>query len=312
MRALLIVNPNATSTSPAGRDLLAHALASTLTLSVAHTTHRGHAAELAHHAGTDGTDLIIVHGGDGTVNEVVNGLLGPPSDAPLPHVPFAVVPGGSANVFARALGVAADPLVATNQLIDLLATRQRRRIGLGSCGDRWFTFNAGLGLDAAVCKRVEDHRERGVAATSGQYVRSAIRTFFTEKRSPARLTVALPGAEPIDGVHYSFVSNTSPWTYLDERPVHTNPGTSFDTGLGIFAMRTMGVIKSLRTARNMLAEGGDPTSPDLVRADDVDWIRITASEPMPLQLDGDYLGERDDVEFRSVPDALDVIAPAAE
>ena len=108
MRAVLIVNPNATSTTPAGRDLVAHALQSRVGLVVTHTDHRGHAIEIAEAAKRDGTDVIIVHGGDGTVNEVVNGLLGAPGPsrpdpATLPAV--AMVPGGSANVFARALGI---------------------------------------------------------------------------------------------------------------------------------------------------------------------------------------------------------------
>src|SRR5690606_30423696 len=119
VRAVLIVNPNATSTTPAGRDLLAHALESRVTLSVVHTDHRGHAVEIAQQAARGGVDVLIVHGGDGTVNEVVNGILGelgPGSAGPA----VGVVPGGAANVFARALGISPDPTEATNQLVDLL------------------------------------------------------------------------------------------------------------------------------------------------------------------------------------------------
>ena len=106
MRAVLIVNPNATSTTPAGRDLLAHALESRTRLTVAHTGHRGHAIEIAQQAVEDNIDVVIAHGGDGTVNEVVNGLLGKPGRLPLGQLPaVAVVPGGSANVFARSLGI---------------------------------------------------------------------------------------------------------------------------------------------------------------------------------------------------------------
>ena len=87
MRAVLIVNPNATSTTPAGRDLLAHALESRVKLTIAHTESRGHAIDIAREAARDGFDVLIVHGGDGTVNEVVNGVLGecgttPHADAP--------------------------------------------------------------------------------------------------------------------------------------------------------------------------------------------------------------------------------------
>ncbi|KCQ38213.1 diacylglycerol/lipid kinase family protein, partial [Mycobacterium tuberculosis] len=121
MRAVLIVNPTATATTPAGRDLLAHALESRLQLTVEHTNHRGHGTELGQAAVADGVDLVVVHGGDGTVSAVVNGMLGRPGTTPVRPVPaVAVVPGGSANVLARALGISADPIAATNQLIQLL------------------------------------------------------------------------------------------------------------------------------------------------------------------------------------------------
>src|ERR1700709_2052738 len=105
MRAVLIVNPAATSTTSAGRDLLAHALKSRLELTVEHTNHHGHGTELGQAATEAGVDLVVVRGGDGTVSGVVNGLLGRPGSPRAGHVPaIAVVPGGSANVLARSLG----------------------------------------------------------------------------------------------------------------------------------------------------------------------------------------------------------------
>src|SRR5208337_6793 len=170
MRAVLIVNPTATSTTPAGRDLLANALRSRLELTVEHTHHRGHGNELAQQAVADGVDLVVVHGGDGTVSGVVNGLLGRPGahdSGPIgPKPAVAVVPGGSANVLARSLGIAKDPVAATNQLIQLLDDYRRhqtwRRIGLIDCGDQWATVNAGMGIDAEVVAGVEAQRDKGV------------------------------------------------------------------------------------------------------------------------------------------------------
>ncbi|MCJ0903544.1 diacylglycerol kinase family protein [Rhodococcus sp. ARC_M6] len=318
MRALLIVNPNATSTTAAGRDLLAHALESRVRLTVEHTTHRGHAAELARQAHEDGFGCVIVHGGDGTVNEVVNGLLGAPNPASMKAVPIgpiptvAVVPGGSANVFARSLGIAADPVDATNQLIDLLSERTHRRIGLAHADNRWFTFNAGMGLDADVCEAVDASRKNGDPATPARYVRTAIASFFRSKRAEPALTVRLPDQDPIAGVHYAFVSNSSPWTYLDARPVHTNPGTTFDSGLGLFAMTSTKVLPSLRVVRQLLARGAEPKSKVLVRTDNVPHITIESSRPIGLQMDGDFIGLRKTVEFTSVPDALEVYAPLPE
>ncbi|MGC0364879.1 diacylglycerol kinase family enzyme [Rhodococcus sp. 27YEA15] len=316
MRALLIVNPNATSTTAAGRDLLAHALESRVRLTVEHTTHRGHAAELARAAHDDGFGSVIVHGGDGTVNEVVNGLLGTPRPASMKSVPvgpiptIAVVPGGSANVFARSLGIAPDPVDATNQLIDLLSARTRRRIGLAHCDNRWFTFNAGMGLDAEVCDAVDAGRKNGEPVTPARYVRSSISAFFRAKRAEPALTVHLPGRDPVPGVHYAFVSNSSPWTFLDTRPVHTNPGTSFDGGLGIFAMTSTRILPSLRVVRQLLAAGAGPKSKILLREDDLESLTIESSRPIGLQMDGDYLGLRSHVTFTSVPEALEVYAPA--
>ncbi|MEE2057558.1 diacylglycerol/lipid kinase family protein [Rhodococcus artemisiae] len=314
MRALLIVNPNATTTTPAGRDRLAHALAGPVSLTVAHTTHRGHAAELARSAHADGMDVVIAHGGDGTVNEIVNGMLGEPSPRTAdPTMPLlAVVPGGSANVFARSLGIAADPMEATEQLLTLLSERSRRRIGLGFCEDRWFVFNAGLGLDAQVCEAIDLSRASGKKVTTARYVRHSVKQFFESKRVEPALTLEIPGRDPAEGVYYAFVSNSSPWTFLDERPVHTNPGTSFDTGLGVFAMTTTRVAPSLRVVRQLLARHGEPESPHLIRIDDIPRVRALSTRPIGLQVDGDYLGMRTDVEFVSVPDLLDVVAPASE
>jgi len=164
VRAVLIVNPNATSTTSAGRDLLAHALESRVQLTVEHTNHRSHATEIARAAAMAGVDVVIVHGGDGTVNEVVNGVLGPPSGTAPPHSPaVAVVPGGSANVFARSLGISPDPVEATNQVVDLLGTHGQdrwRRIGLMDCGERWAVFTAGLGVDGEVVAAVDAQREK--------------------------------------------------------------------------------------------------------------------------------------------------------
>ncbi|MEE2034420.1 diacylglycerol/lipid kinase family protein [Rhodococcus chondri] len=314
MRALLIVNPNATTTTPAGRDRLAHALADRVGLTVAHTTHRGHAAELARSAHADGMDVIVAHGGDGTVNEIVNGLLGDsPDREPDPTIPLlAVVPGGSANVFARSLGIAADPMEATEQLRTLLAERTHRRIGLGHCAGRWFVFNAGLGLDAQVCEAIDLSRAGGRKVTTARYVRHAITQFFSSKRAEPALTLELPGRDPVSGVHYAFVSNSSPWTFLDTRPVHTNPGTSFETGLGIFAMTTTRVVPSLRVVRQLLARGGQPQSRYLLRVDDAPRARAVSSRPIGLQVDGDYLGLHREVDFVSVPAILDVVAPTPQ
>ncbi|MCV7099617.1 diacylglycerol/lipid kinase family protein [Mycobacterium palustre] len=315
MRAVLIVNPTATSTTAAGRDLLAHALKSRLDLTVEHTSHRGHGQELAQQAVEDGIDLVVVHGGDGTVSGVVNGLLGRPGGAPAGHVPaVAVVPGGSANVLARSLGISPDPVAATNQLIQLLDDYRRhhtwRRISLIDCGERWAVINAGMGVDAEVVAAVEAQRDKGVKVNALRYWRVAVPVTVAFSRREPRLTLELPGRDPVPGVHFAWVSNTTPWTYSNSRPMVTNPGCSFESGLGVFAVTHMKVFPTLRLVGQLLAKGPKGTHKQLIRDDDAACLRVTSVDgPIASQFDGDYLGLRETMTFRAVRDVLPVAAP---
>ena len=327
MRALLVVNPNATTTTAAGRDVLAHALASVLKLEVLVTRYRGHAAAATAQAVRDGVELLVAHGGDGTVNEVANGMLqgtgGPVR--PLPDLTptsrrsrrrtprpawgpaLAVVPGGSANVFARALGMPRDPVEATAQILRALAAGHSRLVGLGRADDRWFTFNAGMGWDADVVAEVEQMRFRGLAATPLRYAATGLRQYYQQWRNPKPMTVEVPGVLEPTPARVVFVSNTSTWTYLGSRPVHTNPGASFATGLGLFAMQSLGIGTVTHVLHEILRSDGDPRGRHVVRHDAVALVRVSSEVPVALQLDGDHLGERTEVEFLSVPEALRVV-----
>ena len=311
MRALLVVNPNATTTTAAGRDVLAHALASELKLEVLVTRYRGHAAEATAQAVRDGVELLVAHGGDGTVNEVANGMLqgtGGPVRAPAATRPaLAVVPGGSANVFARALGMPRDPVEATAQILRSLAAGHSRLVGLGRADDRWFTFNAGMGWDADVVAEVEQMRFRGLAATPLRYAATGLRQYYRQWRDPKPMTVEVPGLLEPTPVRVAFVSNTSTWTYLGSRAVHTNPGASFATGLGLFAMQSLGIGTVAHVLQEILRSDGDPRGRHVVRHDAVPLVRVSCEVPVALQLDGDHLGERTEVEFLSVPEALRVV-----
>ncbi len=315
VRALLVVNPQATSTTAAGRDVLTKALASELKLDVLQTRYRGHAAEATAAAVADGVELVVALGGDGTVNEVVNGLLaaqtGSGSGAPRPDPDataiLAVVPGGSANVFARALDMPRDPVEATGHVLTALARRRRRLVGLGWADDRWFTFNAGMGWDAEVVAAVERARAQGHEASPGRYAVTAIAQYLAQLRRPPSMTVELPDAAPLTGVRLAFVSNTDPWTFLSGRAVRTNPRSSFGSGLGLFALTGLSPRTIASTLRQILAADGDPHGRHIVRHDAVGRVRITSEQPLALQLDGDHLGMRTDVEFLSVPGALRVV-----
>jgi diacylglycerol kinase family enzyme len=304
MRAVLVVNPQATATTPAGRDVLAHALASEVKLDVIETDYRGHAMTAAAKAAEEGVDLVVAHGGDGTVNEVVNGLL-TSARAPM----LAVVPGGSANVFARALGLPRNPVEATHVLLTALEEGRNRRVGLGRASwgtdSRYFTFNAGVGWDADVVAGVD--RRRGKQTGPALYARIAVATYLKPSHGQPQLQIELPGEEPHQGMRMAFVSNTDPWSYLGNRPVHLNAGCTFDAGLGLYSLSTLRLPTVLRALRQAVSRRGNQHGGKLLRRDDVESIRVTAEEPVRLQVDGDLVGERTNVEFTSVPKALTVV-----
>ena len=315
MRALLVVNPRATTTSERARDVLIRALSSAVDLTVQHTQRRGHAMALARDAAESGIDLVVTLGGDGTVNEAVNGLMtaptvlagaGGPSAYLVPAL--AVVPGGSTNVFARALGLPGDWADATGVILDGIRDGRHRVIGLGRADDRYFTFTAGLGLDAAVVHRVEQARLRGRTSTPGLYLRSTVGQFFTgsDRKSPA-LSLEIPGEKDEDDLGTVLVQNTAPWTYLRDRPVHLSARASFDTGLDVVALRRLGATRTVRTVTQLAWRSGEPQGKQVVRLHDLAEFTVVTSRPQAFQLDGDYLGERQKVHFTSVPSALRVI-----
>jgi diacylglycerol kinase family enzyme len=320
--ALLIVNPHATATTQLRRDVITHALASQMELEVAETRYRGHAGTLARKAASDGFQLILTLGGDGTVNEAVNGLLHGLKPGTDPA--FAPVPGGNANVFSRALGLPADAVDATGRILEALRTGRDRRVGLGCASpghtspgappgaslDRYFTFNAGMGLDAETVRVIEGMREHGRTLTPGLYLRTALRQFYwvTDRRHP-RLSLERDGQSPLGRLFLGIISNTSPWTYLGRRPVNPSPGASFDTGLDIFALRRMRTIGTLNALRQMFTTDGEPPrGRDVVSLHDQAIFTLRSDQPVALQVDGEYVGEHESVTFRAVPSALRVIA----
>jgi len=306
VRALLIVNPHATTTTKVRRDVIVHALASELDLEVVQTRYRGHASSVAAAAARDGYDLVLTLGGDGTVNEAVNGLLEahPPPGAPL----LAALPGGNANVFARALGLPADPVDATGQILASLLDGRSRTIGLGLADGRYFCFNAGLGLDAEVVRVVEGLRARGQTLSAALYVWTAARQFLsvTNRREPA-LTLERDGTPAMDALFLGIVSNTSPWTYLGQRPVNASPKAGFDTGLDLFALRRLSTLGTLNALRQMLGRDGGPAGRYVVNLHDQPALTFRASRPVAFQVDGEYMGEREHVILRSIPNALRVL-----
>ncbi len=304
MRGLLVANPNATTTSPRIRDVLVQALAHAVDLEVVTTTHAGHAGELGERARREGMEIVVTLGGDGTIHEVVNGML---AEGPGPDVPaLATVPGGSANVFARACGLGNDPVEATGRLLEVIKARQTHAIGLGRANGLWFTCNAGLGLDAEIIADMEAQRAKGKKAGPTRYLMTTLRHYFmhTDRKAPA-LTLHLPDEDEVPGVFLTIVQNTRPWTYMGGLAVNACPQASFDSGLDLWAIRTLRVLPSLRwTRRLLMSSKAGSAGEGLLSLHDLDDFTVTSERPVALQVDGEGLGDVDRVRFEAVPDAL--------
>ena len=303
-----MVNPKATTTNDVTRDVLISALADKFHLEVVTTTHRGHAHELGAKARAEQMDCILTLGGDGTVHEVINGLLSGSTSASLPVL--GTVPGGSANVFARALGFPQDAVESTGLLLRAMREAHTRTIGLGKVDDRYFTFTAGIGLDAEIMQRMEAAREKGKSATPTRYLATTVRHFFAgSNRKQPSLILHRPGEEPIEGVFLAIVQNTSPWTYIGAHPVNPSPNASFDTGLDLWATKTLRTPQALRFSTRIVLSRARGNPKAIVAWHDVAEFRITATQPTPMQVDGEVVGDITDVTFNSVPNALRVYVP---
>lgn len=296
--------------------MIARALASELDLQIVETRYRGHATRLAANAASDGFGLVLTLGGDGTVNEAVNGIMCGPAGTGSQGMAgaesrpaLAAIPGGRANVFARALGLPPDPLDATGRILGALLRGQCRRMGLGRANGRYFAFNAGLGFDAEVIRAVQGLRADGAPAPAALYLWTAVRHFFTvtDRRHPA-LTVERPGQEPQEHLFLCIVSNAAPWTFLGRRPITLSPEADFGAGLDLFAVRTLSTVHSLAALRRILTKNGPPPGRAVLALHDVPCLTTRAERPIAFQVDGDYLGETEKVSFLSVPQALRVIA----
>jgi diacylglycerol kinase family enzyme len=304
---MLLANPKATSSSRRAHDLLVRAFSGDLNLEIATTGHRGHATELARKARDEEYDLLITLGGDGTVNEAVNGLL---ADGPSTGLPaLAVLPAGSANVFARSLGLPNSTVGSAKLILKALRAGRHRDVGLGLADDRYFTFCGGMGFDAEVVRLVEGLRSSGSRADPTLYVRAALRQFFavTDRTHPA-LTVERPGLPPVPGLFMAVVSNTAPWTYLGPLEVNPSPLADFDAGLDVFGARSLGALSVVKIVTQMMMPRTRPRrGGGGLNLRDATELTLCSSRPIAFQLDGDYLGEREQVTFRSVSKAIRVV-----
>jgi diacylglycerol kinase family enzyme len=318
VRGILIVNPHATSMSETVCELAVRSLAGLVDVRVEPTKYRGHAWELA--AAAHG-ELVIVLGGDGSINEVVNGVMSRGEDqgrdgakgadgvkgAEPPLI--AVIPGGGGNVFAQALGLPADAGAAIRRVRDVIAAQSYRTIGLGLAGDRYFTFSAGLGMDAEVVREVDRLRAAGRRESASLFLRTMVRHYYrTDRRIPS-LTVERDGQPPITDLFLTIITNRSPWTYFRSRPVLPVPHPDFNSGLDLLAMRQVRLTTIFYLVSQMLwVRHRPPRARDVLAVHGAESLTVRSARPIALQVDGEYLGEIEAIKFQFVPRALRVAA----
>jgi diacylglycerol kinase family enzyme len=305
-RMLIIVNPYATTVSDRLRHLVVYALQGRFEVDAVDTEARGHATELCREAAHEGYDVVVAFGGDGTVNEAANGLLGSPT-------PLCCLPGGSANVFGKMLGIPGDVVDATEHLLAMADDWRPRKVDLGVVNGRCFTFASGLGLDASVVERVDANPK--MKARLGPYFFTwvAVSTFLRRYLvSPPRLRVqAGEDGRTLEGVT-AIVQNGSPFTYFQNRPIDIVDGASLDSGAlagGVLHRATllsMPFIAGRAFSRRARVTGNRQVTG--VRDLSELVVCSTDERPLPLQVDGDYLGEVTEARYSILPQALNVVS----
>lgn len=292
-RAVLIVNPFASRVTDEAVSAVERRLMSVAYLRTVRTERPRHAIELAREAGD--ADALIVFSGDGGFNEALNGV-------ERNDLPLGFVPGGGTSVLPRALGLPRDPVEAAEQLADALGHERTRHISTGRVNGRRFAFNAGLGLDAEVVRKIdergraEDGRRPGDLAFIGTFARTLI-----ERRGHIE-----PALEVVGHGRAAFVlvANVNPYTFLRALAIQVAPDAVFEEGLDFLAPvavtpRTIApllfAIASGRAARNAL------------RGHDLDRVEVRCDRPLPLQVDGEDLGDVGEAVFEAERRSISVL-----
>lgn len=304
-RMLVIVNPSASSMDARLRNLVIAALHGRYEVEAVDTQARDHATDLSREAAHEGYDVVVSFGGDGTVNEIANGLLGSPT-------PLTCLPGGATNVLCKMLGIPGEIIDATEHLLRIADDWRPRAIDLGIANGRAFTYSSGYGLDASVVKRIErqprlkQHRLRDY-----YFVYAAIETVLREYvRDPPRMDLHV--GDQVDSVITTLVQNGDAFTYLGDKPLRLAPGAALASGslaglaLRGARVRDVGpVLLRLLSPRRSVAE-----HPQVRAFDGVRNLRCVSADgrAIPLHVDGDHVGDVTEAVFGIRPGALAIVA----
>jgi len=304
-RMLVIVNPYATTMTVRLRHLVVYALQGRYEVEAIETERRGHAIELVTAAVGEAFDVVVAFGGDGTVNEAANGLAGS-------STPLTVLPGGSNNVFCKMLGIPNDVVDATEHLLRLADRWEPRAVDLGCVNGRFFTFAAGVGLDASVVERVDAHPALKARYGAWYYASAAVGVFLRRYVvRPPRLEISVDGGEPLRGVSV-FFQNGEPYTYFKSRPVNLVEGARLDSGdlAGVMLTRARPydvptvTFRALSGAARIARHRGIAALAGVRSA----TIRSADGRPVPVQVDGDHMSDETVAELSVSPGALRVVS----
>ncbi|HUN78232.1 MAG TPA: diacylglycerol kinase family protein [Solirubrobacteraceae bacterium] len=321
-RMLIIVNPYASTVSDNLRQLVVHALKGRFEVDAVDTEARGHATELCREAAHEGYDVIVAFGGDGTVNEAANGLLGisldpatggptsPPATTAASPTPLTCLPGGSANVFGRMLGIPGELVDATEHLLRLADDWRPRTVDVGVVNGRCFTFASGLGLDASVVRRVDANPHLKARLGPWYFTWVAVGTFARRYLlRPPHLDVRVAG-ERHAGVT-AIVQNGSPFTYFRDRPIEIAEDAALDSGTlsGCVLRRARPIDMPSIAWRAFSRRARLSRHRQITGFTGAHELTVSSADgkPLPLQVDGDYLGEVEQASYSILPRALTVL-----
>jgi diacylglycerol kinase family enzyme len=310
-RMLIIVNPYATTVSDRLKNLVVYALQGRYDVEAITTRAQNHATEIGREAREGGYDVVVAFGGDGTLNEVANGLAGT-------DVPVSVLPGGSTNVVARTLGIPNDVVDATEHLLAVADDFEPRKIDLGIANGRYFVFSCGAGLDATAAARVDAKPRLKHKAGRWWYTYSTVAGFYTQYlRNPVRMSVEVDGQGRAEGVT-ALTQNSDPFTYFGRQPMRVCEGAALDNGtLSLAVLRRAAQRDVPSIAARVLAtslsvpkhrhidhfQGLAEARIESISRDGEDRLR-----PFDVQVDGDPIGRHGELDIGIAPAALTIVA----
>jgi diacylglycerol kinase family enzyme len=308
---LIIVNPHATTVSDRLKNLVVYALQGRFEVETVATEAQNHATEIGQEVRDHGYDVVVAFGGDGTLNEVANGLAGT-------DVPVSVLPGGSTNVVCRTLGIPNDVVDATEHLLTLADEWSPRKIDLGLADERYFVFSCGVGIDATVVRRVDAHPKLKSKAGPYYYTWCTVSSFYRNYlRNPVRLRLETNAGGGGEGVT-ALAQNSDPFTYFASRPVRVCEGVAIDDGTLSVGVLERAVQRDMPGLISRLFSETRPAARHrrIEHYEDVTEAAITSissdsegtPRPFPIQVDGVYIGEATELRLGVAPGALTIVA----